>query len=166
MRERLEYGLVWSLLHFLGVLPRRMAHALGMGIGLVAYLIVSRLRQVGMLNLTIAFPEASASQKRKILLRVYAGLGRQLAEFCRFPRYSSENVRQIAVYDGFENFENARREEKGVLLLTGHFGGWEVGSFAHSVYGNPIKIVVRDLDNPYVNSLVKRYRTFEGNETL
>jgi KDO2-lipid IV(A) lauroyltransferase len=166
MRERLEYGLVWSLLHLLGVLPRRIAHSLGIGIGLIAYLIIPRLRRVGIVNLSIAFPEASTSQKREILRGVYAGLGRQLAEFCLFPRYTSENVRQIAVYDGFENFENARQQNKGVLLLTGHFGGWEVGSFAHSVYGYPIKIVVRDLDNPYVNGLVKRYRTFYGNETL
>ncbi len=166
MRERLEYGLVWSLLHFLGMLPRRMAHSIGIGIGFIAYLIIPRLRQVGMLNLSIAFPDASMSQKREILRRVYAGLGRQLAEFCLFPRYTSENVRQIAVYDGFENFENARQQKKGILLLTGHFGGWEVGSFAHSAYGYPIKIVVRDLDNPYVNALVKQYRTFYGNETL
>jgi Kdo2-lipid IVA lauroyltransferase/acyltransferase len=166
MRERLEYGLVWSLLHFLGVLPRRMAHSIGIGIGLTAYLIIPRLRRVGMRNLSIAFPEASPSQRRKILRAVYVGLGRQLSEFCLFPRYTSENVNCVAVYDGFENFENARRGNKGVLLLTGHFGGWEIGSFAHSVYGYPIKIVVRDLDNPYVNALVKQYRTFYGNETL
>src|SRR5207237_3444109 len=41
-----------------------------------------------------------------------------------------------------------------------------VGSYAHSVYGNPIKIIVRDLDNPYVNGLVQRYRTLYGNETF
>ena len=118
-----------------------------------------------MRNLAIAFPERSVRERRQILRRVYAGLGRQLAEFCRFPSYTKENVSRIAIYDGFENYDAARRPGKGVLLLTGHFGGWEVGSYAHSVYGNPIKIIVRDLDNPYVNNLVRRYRTRYGNET-
>ena len=119
-----------------------------------------------MRNLAIAFPEKSPRERRQILRRVYVGLGRQLAEFCRFHTYTKENVSQIAIYDGFENYDAARRRGKGVLLLTGHFGGWEVGSYAHSVYGNPIKIIVRDLDNPYVNGLVRHFRTLHGNETF
>ncbi len=166
MRERLEYRVVWLLVRLLGALPRVLSHTIGSGIGLFAYMIVPKLRRVGMRNLAIAFPERTAVQRRRILRGAYIGLGRQLAEFCRFPSYTRENVHKIAVYDGFENFEAARRRKRGVLLLTGHFGGWEVGSFAHSVYGNPIKIVVRDLDNPYLNDLVKQYRTLYGNRTL
>jgi Kdo2-lipid IVA lauroyltransferase/acyltransferase len=101
-----------------------------------------------------------------ILRCVFTGLGRQLAEFCLFPRYTREGLPSIAIHEGFENFENARARGQGVLILTGHFGGWEVGSFAHSLYGYPMKIVVRDLDNPLVDSLVKRYRTLHGNETI
>ena len=52
----------------------------------------------------------------------------------------------------------AEKRGKGVLLLTGHFGGWEVGSFFHSLQGHPMQIVVRPLDNPYVDTLVTRYR--------
>lgn len=166
MRERLEYRVVWLLVRLLGALPRVLSHSIGSGIGLFAYMMVPKLRRVGMRNLAIAFPERTAVQRRRILRGAYIGLGRQLAEFCRFPSYTRKNVHKIAVYDGFENFEAARRRKQGVLLLTGHFGGWEVGSFAHSVYGNPIKIVVRDLDNPYLNDLVKQYRTLYGNRTL
>jgi len=166
MRERLEYGCVWTLTRILGVMPRGFAHAFGVFIGLSAYFLLPRLRRVGMRNLAIAFPEKSLRERRRVLQGVYSGLGRQLAEFCRFPTYTKENVSRIAIYDGFENYEAARRRGKGVLLLTGHFGGWEVGSYAHSVYGNPIKIIVRDLDNPYVNGLVQRYRTLYGNETF
>ncbi|MGH9522102.1 MAG: lysophospholipid acyltransferase family protein, partial [Terriglobales bacterium] len=51
-------------------------------------------------------------------------------------------------------------------LLTAHMGGWEVGSFVHSVHGHPLRIVVRPLDNPYVNRMVERYRTLYGNRTF
>lgn len=165
MRERLEYACVWILTRFLGALPRSIAHGIAIFIGISSYFLLPRLRRVGMRNLAVAFPEKSTQERKQILRRVYVGLGRQLAEFCRFPSYTVENISRIAVYDGFENYAEARRKGKGVLLLTGHFGGWEIGSYAHSVYGNPIKIIVRDLDNPYVNDLVRRYRTQYGNET-
>ncbi|MBI2682116.1 MAG: lysophospholipid acyltransferase family protein [Acidobacteriales bacterium] len=166
MRHRLEYLPVWLLLRTIGALPRRLAWALCMSLAMLVYALHGKLRRVGMRNLAIAFPEMSEKDRKKILRTVYLGLGRQMAEFCRFPRYTKENVREIAVYEGFECLEEARKRGKGLLFLTGHFGGWEVGSFAHSLYGNPIKIVVRDLDNPLVDGMVKQYRTMHGNQTI
>jgi KDO2-lipid IV(A) lauroyltransferase len=70
------------------------------------------------------------------------------------------------VYEGFENFAEAQARGKGVVFLTAHLGGWEVASFAHSLYGHSMDIVMRPLDNPYVNALVDRYRTLHGNRTF
>ena len=53
-----------------------------------------------------------------------------------------------------------------MLLLTGHFGGWEIGSFFHSLQGHPMQIVVRHLDNPYVDALVTRYRGLHDNTMI
>jgi KDO2-lipid IV(A) lauroyltransferase len=166
LRHRLEYLPVWLFVRVLGWLPRRAAWAAGMALAMLVYLIHSRLRRVGLRNLSLAFPDMEENERRRILRRVFLGMGRHMAEFCRFPKYTPENVREIAVYEGFECLEEARRLGKGLLFLTGHFGGWEVGSFAHSVYGHPIRIVVRDLDNPLVDALVKRYRTLHGNQTI
>jgi len=166
MRENLEYALVWISLRTLGALPRPISRALGIAVGIVAYALMGRLRKVGMRNLEIAFPRMSKSQRRRIVFQVFVGFGRHLAEFCMFPRYRRENAREVATYDGFENYETARAAGRGVLLLTGHFGAWEIGSFVHSIFGHPIKIVVRRLDNPKVDALVERYRTLHGNETF
>lgn len=166
MRARLEYIPVWTLVSLLGALPRPVARALGIGLARLVLAIHGKLRRTGMTNLAIAFPEKSERERRRILRRVFTGLGRQMAEFARFPKYTRENLHEVAIYEGFEALEEARRQGKGVLFLTGHLGAWEVGSFAHSLYGHPIKIVVRDLDNPLVDALVKRYRTRHGNETI
>jgi len=157
---------LWAVVRLLGVLPRSAARALGIGLARLVYAAHPKLRRVGMRNLALAFPEKTEAERKKILREVYAGMGRQLAEFSRFHRYTKENVHEIAVYEGFEALEEARKRGKGVLFLTGHFGAWEVGSFAHSLYGHPIKIVVRDLDNPRVDAFVKRYRTLHGNQTI
>lgn len=126
----------------------------------------SRLREVGLRNLDLAFPEKSREEKHRILRDLFKGLGRQLAEFALFPRYTKENASQVAIYDGFANFSEARARGKGVLFLTAHFGGWEISSFIHSLNGNPMNIVVRPLDNPYVDAFVDRYRTLHGNRTF
>ncbi|MBZ5523229.1 MAG: lysophospholipid acyltransferase family protein [Acidobacteriia bacterium] len=166
MRHRLEYFPVWLLAKSIGLLPRTAARALCVSIGLLAYALYSRLRRVGMRNLEIAFPAMSRRERKKILRQVYRNIGRQMAEFCLLPRYSKKNIAPIAVYDGFENFAAAEARGKGVIFLTAHFGGWEIGSFFHSLQGHPLNIVIRPLDNPYLNAMVDAYRTRFGNKAF
>ncbi|HXE89650.1 MAG TPA: lysophospholipid acyltransferase family protein [Terriglobales bacterium] len=166
MRHRLEYAPVWLLVHGIGALPRALARAAGILIAAMVYLLHVRLRRVGLRNLELAFPEKSSAERRRILRRLFVHLGRQLAEFCLLLSYTKENVTRVAVYDGFENYEEARRRGKGVIFLTAHLGGWELGSFVHSLHGHPLHIVVRPLDNPYVGRLVDSYRTRHGNTTF
>jgi len=166
MRHRLEYLPVRLLAAFMGALPRSLARALGIALGLLVYLGYPRLRRVGVRNLDLAFPARSRKEKKRILRGVYVNLGRLLAEVGLFPRYTRDNVAEVAVYEGFQNFAEAEARGKGVVFLTAHLGGWEVSSFAHSLYGHPMNIVIRPLDNPLVNELVDGYRTLHGNRTF
>ncbi|MFZ0687578.1 MAG: lysophospholipid acyltransferase family protein [Terriglobales bacterium] len=166
MRERLEYALVWPWIKLLGLLPRPLARAVGITLGLAIYACYGRLRRVGLRNLSLAFPEMQPREQRRIVRGEFISLGRQLAEVCLFPRYTKENVASVVVYDGFENFERAYARGKGVLFLTGHLGAWELSAFAHSLQGHPLSIVMRSLDNPYIDSLIQSYRTMHGNRTV
>jgi Kdo2-lipid IVA lauroyltransferase/acyltransferase len=166
VRERLEYALIWPWIKLLGLVPRPFARAIGIGIGLAVYHLHSRLRAVGMRNLTLAFPSMSPDERRRILRGEFVSLGRQLAEVCLFPTYTRENVSEIVLYDGLKNYERAMARGKGVLFLTGHLGAWELSAFAHSLQGHPLWIVMRPLDNPYLNRLVEHYRTMHGNRTV
>jgi len=166
MRFRLEYALIWCVVKGIGVLPRPLARAVGIGLGQLVYLLHSKLRRVGKRNLEMAFPEMPVVERRKILRGVFTSLGRQLAEVCLFPRYTSENVSEVVIYDAFENFEHAFARGKGVLFLTGHLGGWELSAFAHSLYGHPLSFIMRPLDNPYLNRMMRAYRTLHGNKTV
>src|SRR5437899_8177577 len=166
MRLKLEYFPVRILAALVGALPRPLARAFGIGLGLLVYVAHPRLRRVGRRNLDLVYPAKSRKEKKKVLRGVYVSLGRLLAEFCLFPRYTRENVGEVAVYEGFQNFAEAQARGKGVVFLTAHFGGWEVSSFAHSLYGHPMKIVMRPLDNPYLDAMVDRYGTLHGNQTF
>ena len=166
MLYRLQYLPVALAVRGIGTLPRPVAHGAGILIGGLVYHLHRRLRRVGLRNLELAFPEKPLKERKKILRGVYVSMGRLLGEVCLFPGYTQANASEIAVYQGFENFEAAEKRGKGVLLLTGHFGGWEVGSFFHSLQGHPMEIVVRPLDNAYLDALVARYRGLHGNRMI
>ena len=166
MRFRLEYALAWCVVQTIGALPRSLARLVGITLAQFIGLLHGKLRRVGMRNLQLAFPEMRTGERRKIVRGVFTSLGRQFAEVCLFPRYTAENVSDVVIYDGFENFDRASQRGKGVLFLTGHLGGWELSAFAHSLYGHPLYFVMRPLDNPYLDALVRRYRTMHGNTPI
>jgi KDO2-lipid IV(A) lauroyltransferase len=119
-----------------------------------------------MRNLALAFPEKTEAERALILRGEFASLGRQLAEVCRFPKYTRENIEQVVVYDGLENYERAYARGQGVLFLTAHFGGWELSAFAHSLHGHWLHVVMRPMDNPYLDRLLQGYRTMHGNKMV
>jgi KDO2-lipid IV(A) lauroyltransferase len=166
MRHRIEYLPVWIVVKLFGLMPRPLARACGIFLGQFVYFLHGRLRRVGFRNLQMAFPQMSERQRRHIIHGVFTTLGRQLADFCQFPSYTRENISSLAIYEGFEAYDAANARGKGVLFLTAHLGGWEIGSFAHSLFGNPLNVVVRALDNPYLDEMVDRYRTLHGNRTF
>jgi Kdo2-lipid IVA lauroyltransferase/acyltransferase len=166
MRRKLEYAAAWPFLKIMGILPRPLARAFATGIAQTVYLLHFRLRQVGMRNLAMVFPEKSEAERERILRGEFTSLGRQLAELCQFPRYTRENVEEVVVYDGLENYERAYARGKGVLFLTAHFGGWELSAFAHSLHGHWLHVVMRPMDNPYLDRLLQQYRTMHGNKVV
>lgn len=164
--QRLEYGCLRLLVAALGVLPRPLARAEGAALGWVVYVALGRLRRVGRRNLEMAFPEKSEAERGKILRGVYRSLGWQLAEFCRMQRYSLEKAEKFIRYEGLENYLAARARGKGVFVLTGHLGAWELSSFYHSLAGYPMSMVIRRLDNPLVDAFVNRIRSLHGNRVI
>lgn len=166
LRNWLEFAPAWLLLKALGWLPRRLAIRTGQLIARTAYRLHRRLQFVGERNLQMAMPELNERQRREILDHLCASVGRLLGEFSQFPRITRDNLAEIVIYEGFENYERAARKGRGVLMLTGHFGAWELCAFAQGVYGHPLSFLVRPLDNPLLDRLISSYRTRSGNRTI
>jgi KDO2-lipid IV(A) lauroyltransferase len=166
MREWCEYAAVWVMLKGLGLLPRTLARNLATGVVRILYALSPKLRRTAEINLRIAFPEWTEAQRETIIRGMLRNLGWMAAEFARFPKYSKENIRQIVVIDGNENFLEGHRHGKGVLFLTGHIGAWELSSFAHALYGFPLHYMARPLDNKRIDALVNGYRCLPGNQPI
>jgi KDO2-lipid IV(A) lauroyltransferase len=166
----LEFGLVWILIHLLRLPPRSLARRVGAGMGWLAWILLGRLRRVGMRNLELAFPEKPEAERKHILRQLYRTLGWQIAEFCQMPKYTIKKTAKFVEYDGLERYLNAKKRalarKSGVLVVTGHLGAWELSSFYHSLCGYPMGMVIRRLDNPMVDALVNRIRCLHGNRVL
>lgn len=166
LRHRAEYAPVWMAAVTLGALPRPLARRSAQAVAAALYRAFPRLVRVGLRNLELALPELPASERRALLRRMYANLGRQMAEFCLFPRVRRSDLAGLIETRGLEHYLAARNRGRGVLVLTAHLGAWELSSFAHSLAGFPMKFVVRPLDNPLLDGMVSRYRGMHGNRPI
>lgn len=168
LRARLEYALVAGLVRGMGALPRPLARRVGGALGWLALRLSGRLRRVGLRNLEIAYPEMPREKREQILRELFRTLGWQMAEFCLMSGYTQETAQRFIRYDeaGLQHFLAARARGKGVLVLTGHLGAWELSSFFHSLMGYPMAMVIRRLDNRRVDALVNGIRCLHGNRVL
>jgi Kdo2-lipid IVA lauroyltransferase/acyltransferase len=166
MRERLEYAVLWSVLKFLGALPRPVARAVAATVTWFLLLFMVRLGRTAKFNLRLAFPAWTEAQRRAVRRRMAWHLGWMAAEFAQFPRWTRENVAERVLLDGQENFLAGHSRGKGVLFLTGHIGAWELSSFAHALYGFPLHYMARPLDNPRADALINRYRCLSGDRPI
>jgi Kdo2-lipid IVA lauroyltransferase/acyltransferase len=166
VRETAEFAVVWLFVSSVRLLPRRGARAVGAAIGAIAFRALGRLRRVGIRNLELAFPEMTPRDREATLRSEYRNLGFLLAEFCKMPGYTGEAASRFIRYEGLENYLAARDRGKGVLVLTGHLGAWELSSFYHSLMGMPMGMVIRRLDNPLVDAFVNRIRCLHGNRVI
>src|SRR5262245_25987612 len=167
MSERIkgvvEYLAAYALLKFFGWMPRNAASAGAEAIASIGFHIARRQRQAGLRNLQMAMPHLDDNERDRILRGCFSNLGRLLVEFSHFHQLNASNISSLVTYEGFENYDKAVRCGKGVIFLTGHFGAWELSSFAHSIYGHPMKFVVREIDNHRVDRLISTYRQLGGN---
>jgi KDO2-lipid IV(A) lauroyltransferase len=166
MRENLEYWLVVAVARTLGFMPRGLARLLANGLAFTVYWMFGRLRRVGVRNLEMALPELTLAERTQILRRVYGHLGWQLVEFCRMTRYTAQNTGAWLRTESLERYLAAQARGKGVLVVTGHLGAWELSSFYHSLMGYPMGLVIRRLDNRRLDDFVNGIRCLHGNRVI
>jgi KDO2-lipid IV(A) lauroyltransferase len=166
MKEWLEYAAVHVSLKVLEILPQSAARSLASAVARALYLLSPKLCKTAEFNLRLAFPEWTDPERQQVIRNMARNLGRMAAEFARMPKYSAENIEDLVILDGHENFLRGQEQGKGVLYLTGHIGAWELSSFAHALYGYPLHYMARPLDNRRLDELVNRYRGLSGNRPI
>jgi Kdo2-lipid IVA lauroyltransferase/acyltransferase len=163
LRNIFEYGLAAAALKSIEWAPLPLARWLARRyLGLLDRA-VPRLRQAAYTNLSFALPGAD---RKAIADGVFDSLSRVLLAFAKFPSIRRENVERWIRCEGLEHFTNALRAGRGVLIATGHLGNWELSAFAHAWLTGPMHMVIRPLDNPWIDRLTRRRRELSGNRSI
>jgi Kdo2-lipid IVA lauroyltransferase/acyltransferase len=141
--SRSLFYLMVGVLHLLSLLPDFVLYPLGMLGGYIGYLLDRRHLKIGMRNLEIAFPERSEAERRRILRASYINLGRGGAEFIRLGGFFYRRLKSRVLYERFEYWQEIQRRNpgKGLVILSAHFGNFELLGVAHAMHGYQISLV-------------------------
>jgi Kdo2-lipid IVA lauroyltransferase/acyltransferase len=163
MRKRrwkylLEYALLRVLAGCARALSRDRALAFGAQLGALAGLLLPGKKRLARENMQLAFPGLSEAELDRQLAELFRHLGISSMEMLRLDRMTDTDLDRLFHVRGLENLRQAYAMERGVLLLSGHIGFWEVGSFFFPRLGFPAKYVAKRMKNPYVDAYFTRMR--------
>jgi Kdo2-lipid IVA lauroyltransferase/acyltransferase len=166
VRYRLEYLIVRLIIAIVRFVPDSLVRACGTAIGLTFYASDRAHRRIAQQNLATAFPHRSPAERRAIARAAFAHFGRLLMELLKFSTLSRDEMLARVEFDGDDRARAAHAHGRGVLFVTGHFGFWELQALVHALRVEPVAVLGRALDNPYLNTLLERIRERTGNTVL
>ena len=163
--HRAEFALARSLERAVSVLPEGAADSFGARVGRAIHGLGIRRETVDE-NLRIAFPDKSDTWIENTRLASYEHLGREAAAMLRLSRLDAPAVIARTVIKGWDEVEQALSLGRGLILVTGHYGNWEIAAAAVAARGIPIGAIVRRQGNRMVDERLQQLRRNLGVETI
>jgi len=167
LKKRLKndaiYGLVVALIALLRLLPRRAARGLMRGLAGVGFRLARKERQKTIRHLAWAYGADKSPQEILDLARaVWRHFGGMAADAVRLPQIVAAGINTLVHDRGAERLQAALARGKGVIVLTGHFGNWELFGAWVAQNGFPVKVVGTSAYDPRLDRLIVGLRNHAG----
>jgi KDO2-lipid IV(A) lauroyltransferase len=167
MGHFLEYFLFQVAGVILRGFPLKTVQRIGSWAGEFVGMKVGYRRSVTMDNLRNAFPDADQTKLENIMRGAFRSVGTALFEFVYFPRMTTAAINQVISIENPELINEAYARGKGVILLTAHFGNWEMLAQSIPVItGIPVFVIVKPQANTRIDSRINRWRSMFGNSVV
>lgn len=149
---------------FFRLLPLNLSLLIGRRFGDTAYYLIGKRKAVAYRNLRAAFRgKYNPAQSHTIIRKAYQNLAQSYIELLRFPIMGEDYFKKYITIEGDEKLKRALKEEgKGVIVLTAHFGNWELSSLAASIEGYKMNVLARWQKFERLNGYLNRMRSFRG----
>jgi KDO2-lipid IV(A) lauroyltransferase len=148
------------------VLPRRTVYWLGDRLSDFFFAHDERSRRAvsGNIRRILAFKGSQPDDLEldAMARQVFRGLGRNFIDLFRYTRLPERAIQRLFTVSGFQNLENAYRMGKGVLVLSAHYGCFEMGTIIVRSHGLPVSLVMRPWEEPRADALFVRQRMRRG----
>jgi Kdo2-lipid IVA lauroyltransferase/acyltransferase len=166
VRHRLEYLAFRPFAGIVCALPHGASRRLGAALGALAGRVDRRRRRTATGNLAAAFPELSAPERRRLVSACFRHFGAAFCDALSAARFDRVELCRRVTTVGLDHLAEAEAAGRGVIVLSAHFGNWEIVPALIATARGPIATVGRPADNPYVDRWIEQLRTRFGNRSL
>jgi Kdo2-lipid IVA lauroyltransferase/acyltransferase len=163
LRHRVQYGALRSVIAGLSALGFARASALGARMGMLGYRPFAIRKGVVARQIAAAFPDWDAARVDATARAAYENLGRTTIETAIISRFGANEIRDLFDEpEGWPLLERARRDGRGVIIVAGHLGNWELGGAYLASRGMDFEAVARKMENPLFDAYLTRTRHRAG----
>ncbi|MBF0226703.1 MAG: lysophospholipid acyltransferase family protein [Desulfobacterales bacterium] len=163
MLDTIIYKIIRAIFRVFGVIPRRVSVYFSKVMGNIWFFIDKQHRNIALENLTRAFGREKTQQEIKILAKkVFQNIALVLFEIGWTMGLNKKEIHKYFTVKGLNNLNKAVEKGRGVLLLTGHMGNWELLTFIAAMTNHKYNIVYRQLDFPPLEKFFFDLRTRFG----
>jgi KDO2-lipid IV(A) lauroyltransferase len=165
MVDRLVYFIVRVLVCVLQTLSLESCESLARGLAWLAYDLLRIRRRITDENLRYAYPQLSDVERSRIARRMWRHLTLMFCEVVQVPRKIHPTNWRDYIHiprDDMRVMVENLLSPRPVVIVSGHFGNFEVGGVGSGLLGFPTFTVARPLDNPYLHRFVTSFRERTG----
>ena len=165
--EKAAYKSIEILFRLIGLIPRQWAFRLGNFLGQLVFLADRKHREIVLGNLSRAFGhEKSPYEIRMLAKQVFMNSFQIIFEIGWSLRLDKEQLMKHFTIEGRSIIKNACEQGRGVLVLTAHFGNWELLSVVGAMLAHPLSVVYRPLDFKPLDRFFIYLRTRFGSKVI
>jgi KDO2-lipid IV(A) lauroyltransferase len=159
------YLTVRSVVCVLQMVSPRIAYAIAECIAWAGHRLIKSRRRIALENVRAAFPGISTESAERLVREMFYHFACAIVEMALLPRkLHLTNWRKFLSMDG--PGVPAFLRERSVLIVTAHFGNWEMAGFALGLLGFRTYAIARKLDNPYLERYALKFRQRTGQTIL
>lgn len=159
LQHRAEYGALRGLVRALAAVPWDQAGRIGARVGAVGFRPLGVRRRVVERQIAAAFPELSKDEVTEMARRSYEHLGRSAIETALLPGLGQAGVlRLVSEVENWDVVERAQAAGRGIIIVAGHLGNWELAGAYLAARGVPLDVIVRKMGNPFFEKYLNQTR--------
>jgi KDO2-lipid IV(A) lauroyltransferase len=167
MRNWIEFVAFNAVRTCILLLPLTAVQYVGKMLGTIAYYAIGSRRHIAIDNLQHAFPDASPRELKVIAKGAFRNYGITMMEFLWFPRLTDDRVARLVNINNPELLKDGFSRGKGMVMLSGHFGNWELIAFAVAYLCKiPFAIIIQTQSNALVDKVINTHRCLRGNKVI
>jgi len=166
LRHRAEYAAYWPVSRLLRGLPHAASRRLGAALGSAAFRIDGRRRRIALDNLAHALPQLAARERRRLAAACFRHVGASFCDAVSATRFDPVELCRHVTLAGLEHLGAAEARGRGVIVLSAHYGNWEIVPPIVALARGPMASVGRPADNPWIDREIQALRGRLGNRSI